>query len=155
MTTIHQDQAREWLDKFLDGRTSNEEEKALYAFFASDEVPKDLRKYKKMFSWYAGKMQDKLPSRTARRHRMVAVGAVAASILLLVSAGLGIQNRYKQQEIYESYRGSYIIHDGKKITDIREILPRLQATENHVKLLKQKVHQQITEETDGEDLPVI
>ena len=155
MITIHQDKAREWLDKFLDGRTSNEEEKALYAFFASDGVPKDLRKYKKMFSWYAGKMQGELPSRSARRHNIMTICSLAASVLLLVGIGMGIQNHIKQQEVYESYRGSYIIHDGKKITDIRKILPHLQATENHVKMLKQKVHQQVTEETDDEDLPVI
>lgn len=81
--------------------------------------------------------------------------SLAASVLLLVGIGMGIQNHIKQQEVYESYRGSYIVHDGKKITDIRKILPHLQATENHVKMLKQKVHQQVTEETDDEDLPVI
>ena len=155
MTTIHQDQARQWLEKFLDGRTSNEEEKALYAFFASDEVPKDLRKYKKMFAWYAGKMQGELPHRAKTRRKIMRGLSIAASVLLLAGIGFGVQKHIEQQKVYESYEGSYILHNGKKITDIREILPRLQATESQVKILKQEVHQQITEKNDEEELPVI
>ncbi len=155
MTTIHQDQARQWLEKFLDGRTSNEEEKALYTFFASDEVPKDLRKYKKMFAGYAGKMQGDLPRQSRARHRMVTALSIAASILLLAGVGFGIQKHIEQQKVYECYEGSYILHDGQKITDLRKILPQLQATEHQVKVLKQEVHQQITGKTDEDELPVI
>lgn len=98
MTTIHQDQARQWLEKFLDGMTSNEEEAALYAFFASDEVPKDLRKYKKMFAWYAGKMQGELPHRAKTRHKIMRDLSIAASILLLAGVGFGVQKHIERKK---------------------------------------------------------
>ena len=66
--------------------------------------------------------------------------AIAASFLLLVGIGFGVQRYQKQQEQYAIYEGSYIIRDGKKITDIELILPELQATELEVSEILNQEH---------------
>ena len=58
--------------------------------------------------------------------------AAAASLLLLIGIGFGYRSYQKQQSEYAIYEGSYIIRDGKKITDLRQILPILKATEQEV-----------------------
>ena len=47
--------------KFLDGATSNEEERRLYDYFTGSRVASHLHKYKAMFEWYAGGMAAPLP----------------------------------------------------------------------------------------------
>ena len=51
----------------------------------------------------------------------------------------------KQQEQYAIYEGSYIIRNGIKNTDIKEILPELKATELQVSemLEQQNTNQEI------------
>ena len=56
--------------------------------------------------------------------------SIAASLLLLV--GVGVWKYQKLQEEYAIYEGSYIVRDGKKLTNIKEILPELKAAELQV-----------------------
>lgn len=41
------------MDRFFDGATSIDEERRLYAFFASDDVPAELEEYCEMFRDFA------------------------------------------------------------------------------------------------------
>lgn len=123
------------IGRFLDGRTSNAEEQQLYDYFSEENVAPELMQYREMFRWYATGMpehKDKsivLPHLTKTTRRWL---AAAASLLLLIGIGFGYRSYQKQQSEYAIYEGSYIIRDGKKITDLRQILPILKATEQEV-----------------------
>lgn len=123
------------IGRFLEGRTSNAEEQLLYDYFSEENVAPELAQYREMFRWYAAGMpehKDKsivLPHLTKTTRRWL---AAAASLLLLIGIGFGYRSYQKQQSEYAIYEGSYIIRDGKKITDLRQILPILKATEQEV-----------------------
>lgn len=174
MNSIDKHNAEEWIKRFLDGETSNDEEQALYRFFAEKDVPRRLKKYKPMFAWYAGGMQGELPQPVHQNHikQMIIRFSVAASIVLAFGFGFGIYQHYQElQEEYNCYEGSYIIRNGEKITDIKKILPELRKTtqmareqikdskeelekspEDYLKEIKEKRAQQ---ENSGKNLPVI
>lgn len=143
-STMKRDKSMEQLvEKFLDGATSNSEEKALYDYFASGKVARRLEKYRAMFLWYAGGMTTPMPDaevrapfkRFADRLSWRAVAGVAAAALLLVTAVIGIFQHRKTELLYATYEGSYIVRNGKKITDLKRILPDLRRIENDAKAL--------------------
>ena len=129
MMTIDKHNVKEWIERFLNGQTSNIEEQALYRFFATDDIPHNLQKYKAMFDWYAGGMKGELLKAKQKRHLrpLMIRWMTAASILLASGIGLGIY-QYQQKEEYDCYEGSYIIRNGEKISDIKQILPELRKT---------------------------
>ena len=126
------------IGRFLDGETTNAEEQTLYDYFASDNVAESLRQYQEMFRWYAEGMPEassvEIPAVHAKKRAFSPkkLLAIAASLLLLVGIGLGLWRYQQQQEEYAMYEGSYIIRDGKKMTDLRQILPELKAAEQEV-----------------------
>lgn len=123
------------IGRFLEGRTSNAEEQLLYDYFSEENVAPELTQYREMFRWYAAGMPERkaksimLPHLTKTARRWL---AAAVSLLILIGIGLGYRSYQEQQSEYAIYEGSYIIRDGKKITDLRQILPILKATEQEV-----------------------
>lgn len=145
-------------ERFLEGATSNAEEQTLYDYFAGEEVAESLKPYREMFRWYAAGMpQNRTESLQAvnsdfsackvplyRRKTPRRLLASAASLLLLIGIGFGYRYYQEQQELYAIYEGSYIIRNGVKNTDIKQILPELQATEQEVaNALKQQNNNQV------------
>jgi hypothetical protein len=130
MMKIDKHNVKYWVEKFLNGETSNAEEQALYDFFASGDVPRSMKKYRAMFQWYEGGMKEPLPqpARRFQMRRLVVRLSIAASILLACGIGIAIYQYQQEQELYECYEGSYIIRNGEKITDIKKILPELRKT---------------------------
>lgn len=136
------------IKRFLDGETRLEEEETLYKYFNGNHVSKELRKYQKMFQWYANgmpmeeldEMKQMKSSKTVRW-----IMSIAASLLLLV--GVGVWKYQKLQEEYAIYEGSYIVRDGKKLTNIKEILPELKAAELQVI--------EMMEQNNNKEIPMI
>ncbi len=116
---------REWVDRFLEGMTTNAEEAELYRFFEKGNVPKDLEKYRQMFQWYAGGMQGDPRVKHSNVGRIIRLSLkIAASVVFVCGLGL-IVYHFSFQKKYEFLEGSYIIRGGKKITDLKSILPEL------------------------------
>ena len=138
---MKKEEIQQLIERFLEGETTNAEEQVLYDYFNGDDVADSLKSYREMFRWYAAGMPEReasLPKRTYAKWL-----AIAASILLLIGIGFGYRYYQEQQELYAIYEGSYIIRDGKKITDIKQILPELKATEQEaVDMLKQQDNNQ-------------
>ncbi len=145
------------VEKFLEGRTSNAEERELYAWFRENEVPAEWQELKAMFEWYEEGMpennnahsgqlseqptpvtQHTATSRPRRRVRMWLTGAsitAAASIAAL----LWLTPTTPTIDIYE---GSYIIEAGVMCDnsesirqDIEELLMRADEIERHAENL--------------------
>lgn len=116
------------IERFLEGETSNAEEQTLYEYFNCQEVASSLTPYREMFLWFAAGM----PENKCHHFPVKRILGIAASLLLLFGIGFGMWQYQKQQEEYALYEGSYIIRNGKKFTDIKQILPELKATEQEV-----------------------
>ena len=139
---MKEDKIHELIVRFLNGETNADEERILYDYFQGKNVAKELRKYQSMFQWYANGMPEgELIKRSksysiVKRTRFATIG-IAASLLVLI--GVGVWKHQKMQEEYAIYEGSYIVRDGKKLTNIKEILPELKAVERQVgEMMEQK-----------------
>lgn len=135
MIRIDRHNVGNYIERFLDGRTSNEEEQALYDFFGQGDVPRRYRRYRKMFGWYASGMEGPLPTRAASRPMWRWAAAAALAAVLAGGAWMWHEHR-ERQELYECFEGSYIIRKGQKITDIRQIMPALEQSMADVELLE-------------------
>ena len=134
------------IERFLEGETTNAEEQMLYDYFNGKDIAESLEPYREMFRWYAAGM----PEQKTNAHKRTYAKwiAMAASLLLLVGIGFGYRHYQEQQELYAIYEGSYIIRDGVKNTDIKQILPELQATE-------QEVANALKQQNNNQEIPTI
>ena len=130
------------LDKYMDGTSTLDEEAILCEYFRGKDIPQEWEDYRQLFQ----EIEEMRPqpqtikSRMGRPYKWI---AIAASLLILVGIGFGVRQYQDLQEQYAIYEGSYIIRDGKKITDIKQILPELKATEQEVsEILKQQNNNQ-------------
>ena len=145
------------VEKFLEGRTSNAEERELYAWFRENEVPAEWQELKAMFEWYEAGMpeinnahsnqlseqstpvtQHTATSRPRRRVRMWLTGA-AITAAASIAALLWPTPTTPTIDIYE---GSYIIEAGVMCDnsesirqDIEELLMRADEIERHAENL--------------------
>ena len=145
------------VDKFLEGRTSNAEERELYAWFRENEVPAEWQELKAMFEWYEAGMpennnahsgqlseqstpvtQHTATSRPRRRVRMWLTGA-AITAAASIAALFWFTPTTPAIDIYE---GSYIIEAGVMCDnsesirqDIEELLMRADEIERHAENL--------------------
>ena len=135
------------LDKYMDGTSTIDEEAILSEYFRGKDIPQEWEDYRQLFQ----EIENMRPQPEAIKRGMSSPYkwiTIAASLLILVSVGFGVRQYQNQQEQYAIYEGSYIIRDGKKITDIKQILPELEATEREVsEILKQQ--------DNNQDIPTI
>lgn len=134
-----------WVEKFLDGETTCREEKELYDYFSRPTLPQDAEAYREMFAWYSSLQIDTENTNKNSIHHLSDDASshvrilhlrpwqwisVAATVALLLSAGFIFQpTREYVSEEYMAYQGSYIIRDGKKITDLNIVVPEILRTE--------------------------
>lgn len=147
----------DYINRFLEGATTNAEEQAIYRFFRSGDVPSHLREYIPMFAWYEKGMQgepepvkaDETLRKQFRRHIPVAVWSAGIAAVLVVTLGLGLlfyaDNGGTVADEWSCYEGSYIEIDGKRITDIKQIMPciveTLEKAERVEKLAQERVEE--------------
>lgn len=108
------------LKRYLDGDTTNEEEKLLRRYFTATQiVPKEWEPYKALFCWEASQQHplvsdNATPAHTLKEYRMAIVASIAA--LLLVGAGMTAMLLYslhtEQQTVH-----NYAVLDGCYTTD--------------------------------------
>lgn len=126
------------IGRFLDGETSLAEEKRLYEYFSAGEVADGLECYAPMFGWYSSlgpkPVDKKAKSAGFRIYRHWC--AAAAMLALIFTFGL-FTRQYTYCHKYEAYKGSYIVRDGKKITDLRVVYSK--PRESNVNLMREYV----------------
>lgn len=146
---VTKENVEQLINRFMEGETCNEEEAALYKFFQEETVPDRLKVYKPMFAYFAGGMKDEdLPAShdsakivnidSAPRKNTNVFNRWSKFILPLVVGlaacftGVTFLVHYEQQQtLYNSYSGSYIIDHGKRLSNIRDIMPKLKVVEAH------------------------
>ena len=131
-SVISDEDARRLTQAFLDGDTSPEQESRLYDYYSRKSVASDLLCYREMFAWYAGLGKDEnVAGRRQKRTRFIAVAA-SVSLLAVIAAVMFAIPHSDDNSPESLYAGSYIIRNGKKITDIEQILPELRIADHYV-----------------------
>ena len=116
------------VDKFLEGRTTNAEERELYEWFATTDVPDEWSDLKAMFAWYANGMPEKQavstqpkPRLTLDRKWWIATAAAVAACAAIVIVLLPDTKSEPVMHTYNIYEGSYIVEAGVRYDDIEVI----------------------------------
>ncbi len=154
----------QYIARFLDGETTNAEEQAIYRFFRMEEVPEHLRAYAPMFAWYEGGMQGEpqpvSASVPAKRKPLfaripMAVWSAGIAAMLVVTLGLGLllssDSGEALPEGWECYEGSYIIVNGKRITDLKQIMPFILEEERQTEQTRLLAEKRIREVEEAEE----
>lgn len=143
------------IQRFFDGDSTPGEEAALYSWFAANPDAGEFERFRPLFGWFEALPRqnadsEAVPERKPRRRRWLA----AASIALAVAAAsflalmLADGKSAPADELYAQYRGSYVMKDGKRITDIEAIygeLIRAQATVDSLAAAAEKADRDLTE----------
>lgn len=94
---------RQLLDKYWNCETSPEEEQFLTSYFSGDSVPEEWKKYQVLFAWKKAQTSVKAAPefKTELRRRPVALRfysavKIAASVLLILTVGIGFYTHYRQ-----------------------------------------------------------
>lgn len=174
MNDIDNSNIRRTIDRFLAGETSCREERQLYDFFRRSDIPADLAGYKEMFLWYASLADSGRNSSTdsveepesrrqpdsSRRVRLLPMRSwqwlsAAAVVAILFTIGLVFRSPSATvPEEYMAYEGSYIIRDGKKITDLSVVVPEIRKAERLVSERLDALNASIEEADSAFDLSV-
>ncbi len=140
---VTKDNVEGFIRSFLNGETMNEEEAALYAFFRTTaDLPDGLKMYKPMFAYFEGGLREEdlpgasglaLVSDNTHKERKKRIRRLIWSVTVGMAACfagvMGVAHYEKQQSLYDSYEGSYVIDHGQRLSDIQDIIPRLQEVE--------------------------
>lgn len=119
---LTQEQARELVALFFAGDTTPAEENRLYEFYSSASfLPGDLEQYRHMFSWYSSLPKTAEPHHGKRRWAYVGGMAAALAALVAVGAVLIANSSKFENRLYSAYAGSYVVHKGKRISDLSKI----------------------------------
>ena len=119
---MNRKQIDEMLNRYLDGATTNEEERILRLYFSTTQiVPTEWEAYKALFSWEARQHDStshghSVLARTAQRPSQHHYFAIAASIAALLIIGAGIATM-----LQHSLSKNYAIIDGHYTTDAATI----------------------------------
>ena len=122
----------EYIHRFMEGETTNAEEQAIYRFFRSGDVPEHLKVYAPMFAWYEEGMPEEkkempIETKTKTFWKRIPLGVWSMGIaaMLVIGIGLGILSGLDNDmdDEWSCYEGSYVMINGKRITDEKKIMP--------------------------------
>ena len=92
------------LEKYWAGDTSLEEEYVLKTFFSGDSIPEEFKRYQSLFLWKTKQLQLKGPPMPetelykAVRFQWYSFLKTVASVLLLLTLGIGFYTHYQQEK---------------------------------------------------------
>lgn len=121
---ISDTEARQLTEKFMAGATSRAEEKRLYRYYGRKHIASDLEENRQMMQWYAAGMQQSKPRQRKQNWRP----AAAAAAIIGIATGVGLWHGGDSGK-YMAYEGSYVMINGKKVTDLDVIMPYIIDTE--------------------------
>lgn len=147
MQTNKQKHIEDLLERFFDGQTSNAEEQELYAFFNSPGVPEALRSYQSVFAYFETGIKEEFSGQPAEAGRTslkssgkfwlwIGIGVAVSLLFFLVYS-----QDFDRPASFNPYEGSYIVRNGVRITDMKEILPELEYSLREVKLQQEEAEQ--------------
>ena len=147
----------EYIHRFMEGETTNAEEQAIYRFFRTEEVPEHLKTYTDMFTWYdEGMPEEKLSKPKIQplwKRLPLEIWSMGIAAMLVIGIGLGIVLSFDngQHEEWSCYEGSYVEVNGKRISDIKTIMPIILETLANAEAIEKDVEKRLTEAQQAEE----
>jgi hypothetical protein len=139
----------EYITRFMEGETTNAEEKALYHYFRTADVPEHLKPYATMFAWYEEGMPDapKAQKKPLWRYIPVKIWSAGIAAMLVIGLGVGIFSSLdlNKDEEWVCYEGSYVKVNGQLITDVKKILPIILQTQADGEKIERDLERQLAE----------
>lgn len=141
----------EYIQRFMEGETTNAEEQAIYRFFHTEVVPEHLKPYADMFAWYEeGMPEEKLPTPQARplwKRIPLELWSMGIAAMLVIGIGLGIVLSFgdSTNEEWSCYEGSYVEVNGKRITDVKTIMPIILETLAEAEAIEKGIEERLAE----------
>lgn len=129
---IPHSEARRLTAMFMDGDTTLAQESLLYDYFSSTEVADDLKEYQSMFLLLSEASRE--DARSAKRvHPIPLWLGIAASLALILTLAVAFilpsHDTADSNYFAEVYAGSYVVRNGKRITDPAEIERQIKMAE--------------------------
>lgn len=158
---MQDEQINNLVERFLDGETTLAEEKQLYDYFSQNEnVDESLLPYAEYFRDLAvlpSPQKEEKPRKRPRwtiRWTQWAVGAAAAVLISL--GGMWLYTQQEEQHLAQLYGGSYMIVDGKRNDNLREIKDDIRQTLADAQQIERQADgQAVIEEAEQEVLESI
>ena len=128
-----------YLDKFFEGETNREEEKAISEYFQNQKsFPAGLEKYKPIFKWIdSGMPEEENKNLWLKRLPYIGAAAIAAGMIMtLLLSPMAKSHKFDPEVIYA---GSYVCHSGVQENDIKTILPEIESTLKLVDEMEKKI----------------
>ena len=137
----------EYIRRFMDGETTNDEEQAIYRFFRNQRVPAHLKSYQAMFAWYEqGMPQEPTP----RKYRFsLSVGRYCVGLVAMLVMGIGLslflslESATTKSDEWACYEGSYVVKNGKRNANIEEIMPQILSTLKQAEETERRMKEQL------------
>ena len=141
----------EYINRFLEGETTNAEEQAIYRFFHTGDVPSHLMGYAPMFAWYEGGMQGEPGMSQPDGQEEVAGGKRSEKIPVVGKEGF-----YQRIPVAVWSAGIAAMEvGGKRISDVKQIMPciieTLEEAERVEKLAQERVEEICRSEKEIEE----
>ena len=139
----------EYIRRFMEGETTNAEEQAIFRFFRTGNVPEHLKSYTEMFAWYENGMPEEELSKPKVqplwKRLPLEIWSMGIAAMLVVGIGLGIVLSFgnNQHEDWSCYEGSYVEVNGKRITDIAEIMPFILHTLAEAEAIERNIEERL------------
>ena len=140
-----------YIQRFMEGETTNAEEQAIYRFFHTEEVPEHLKPYTDMFAWYEeGMPEEKIPKPKTRplwKRIPLELWSMGIAAMLVIGIGLGIVLSFGDptNEEWSCYEGSYVEVNGKRITDVETIMPIILETLAEAEAIEKGIEERLAE----------
>ena len=140
----------EYIHRFMEGETTNAEEQAIYRFFRSGDVPEHLKVYAPMFAWYEEGMPEEkkempIETKTKTFWKRIPLGVWSMGIaaMLVIGIGLGILSGLDKDmdDEWSCYEGSYVMINGKRITDEKKIMPIILETLSEAERMEKQMEE--------------
>ena len=147
----------EYIQRFMEGETTNAEEQAIYRFFHTNEVPEHLKPYTDMFAWYEeGMPEEKIPKPKTRplwKRIPLELWSMGIAAMLVIGIGLGIVLSFgdSTNEEWSCYEGSYVEVNGKRITDVEAIMPIILETLAEAEEIEKGIEKRLAEARHKEE----
>lgn len=153
----------------MEGETSNAEEQELYRFFSETKpLPEHLQQYTEMFAYFESGLDENLSAEALtkaeqttanvvefthkaeagkaavktvkHKHMLMYIAGIAASIMLIFGVSFSLLKN-DSSDIYSCYEGSYMIHNGKQVTDKAQLRMEIDNTMQEAEDIENQVAQ--------------
>ena len=139
----------EYIRRFMDGETTNDEEQAIYRYFRTQRVPAHLKSYQAMFAWY----EQGMPQEPATKKRCFrfAVEVWSAGLVAMLVLGIGLscfsflEGTTTKSDEWACYKGSYVVINGKRNSNINEIMPQILTTLKQAEETEKRMQERLDE----------